>query len=247
MSQVMFNQVNTFENKGTTQLARVGWFNSLKNDGDEILVRFNYASTEDFHLATIHKVNIDGKFRSVSCVRNFNDPKDDCPLCASGNKVATKIFVELLEYVPTEDGKYVPEAKVWERPFKFAQKLATYIKEWGDLRDVVFKIIRKGQAGSMQTDYDIVPVKQDFYAPLCPANFEDFKDCKIEGRFYLTKSYEELQDLVGVNKTETVFNTKEETSETQVKTPTISQPSSTRPQQTVASVLARPKRFNNGF
>ena len=52
------------EKKGTGDY-KVSYF-GLKDDGDEATVRFVYNSTEEFHLVTVHAVEVDGKQRRVS-------------------------------------------------------------------------------------------------------------------------------------------------------------------------------------
>lgn len=71
---------------------------SLKDDGDSAIVRFNISKIEDINVTIKHMVKVGGKTRNIECLRMPNEPEDKCPLCASGNKSNTRIYVKLLVY-----------------------------------------------------------------------------------------------------------------------------------------------------
>jgi hypothetical protein len=190
----------------TTKEYKVNYFR-LKDDGDEAIVRFAYTSKEEFNIVTIHSIkttNKEGKefFKSVFCLRDLRDPVSKCPLCASGDKVVNKFYVKLIEYVHVKDqnGKIIeviPKARVWERPASFSLKLGSFVDEYGDLTETLFKIKRRGVHKSKETDYDILPANTTVYKPEAhPKNFSDFEGFKIAGSFYMVKTAEEMEQFL---------------------------------------------------
>ena len=183
-------------NTGSSNTSRVGYF-SLKNDGDEAVVRFMHDTPDDFDLLVVHRMQqADGRYKSVSCLRNPNDPIDMCPICAEGGKPEYKIYIHLLEYVRQEDGSVKPLPKVWERSASYAKRLSNLMNEYGPLSDCLFKIKRQGASGSLTTGYDIMYASDKVY----PSNVY-VKDTKLFdgytalGHAVLDKSYEELANF----------------------------------------------------
>ena len=70
-----------------------GGFFSLKNDKDVATVRFMYNAIEDVEGFAVHEIEVDGRKRYVNCLRDYNQPVDDCPLCAAKQRVIAKVFV----------------------------------------------------------------------------------------------------------------------------------------------------------
>lgn len=137
----------------------VGFF-TLRNDGDEAIVRFMCDSTDEFDILTVHDIKIGEKFRKVNCIRDPREPVDNCPLCASGTRINNRFFIRLVQYDKVNDNgtvKIVPKAMIWERATSYAKTLKSYLDNYGPLSDVICKIIRHGKAGDMQTTYEIVP------------------------------------------------------------------------------------------
>lgn len=203
-----------FESKiGTTkentypERVKVGYFNSLKDDGDETLVRIDYDSGADFTVTTVHKVLVDNKFwRNISCLKTLHDTADKCPLCASGVEVKAKLFVKLLEYSRNEEGKIVFEPKVWERGSGFVASLNEAMSDAVEdgkisagtkFRDVVFKIKRIGAKGSLDTRYKVKVMNPS----VCPESdfkkdFTAFKDFDLAHHSYSNKTAEEMQEYL---------------------------------------------------
>ena len=69
---------------------------SLKNDKEEAIVRIMEDSVENFELLTTHPINVDGKFRTVSCIRTPQEPIDNCPFCKNNTKIQSKIFIKMI-------------------------------------------------------------------------------------------------------------------------------------------------------
>ena len=172
---------------------RVGFF-SLKNDGDEAIVRIMHDTPKDFELIAVHRVQLeDGKIRQISCLRNPSDPIDMCPLCADNTKVDLRIYIKLLEYVKQENGSVVPVAKVWERSSSYARKLAGLMAEYGPLSDCIFKIKRHGAPGSKKTDYEILPMSEKVYpSSVYVKNTSLLEGYSALGTIVLEKTYDEM-------------------------------------------------------
>lgn len=189
MAQINFNNIQSSDNSTSNS---VGFF-QLKNDGDEAIVRFAHDTVDSFELLTTHDVSYNGKFRKVNCVRNPQEPLENCPLCAKGQKISQRIFIHLVQYVQDETGKIVALPKVWDRPVTYAYKLKSLIEEYGPLTDSVFKIKRHGAAGSRETSYDILFCNPAMYdSNIYPKNFNAFDNYKSLGVIVMDKSFDEL-------------------------------------------------------
>lgn len=204
MSQLSFDEFdrqqasssNAGNNSAEGTGPRVGFF-SLKNDGDEAIVRIMHDSTRDFDMLNVHRVTVDGKSRNVNCNRGANDPAEACPLCAAGSPISKKIYIHLLEYVRNAEGVLVPVPKVWERSASYAYTLRDYIQDYGPLSDCLFKIKRKGAPGSRDTSYTFIYCRPEVYKeenyPKLQGAFDGYK---AAGSACIEKDYNGLQELV---------------------------------------------------
>ena len=132
-----------------------GGFFSLKDDGDEAQVRILLNKLEDMEdgfMYACHSVPVEGsKYgRDVACLRNYGDPVDKCPLCANGYKVNAKLFIPLYN-VDTD------EVQLWNRGKGFMSKFSTFCSRYSKPSIVshLVTIHRTGEAGSMQTTYEL--------------------------------------------------------------------------------------------
>lgn len=193
--QVNFNDFN--KSTAKTEGTRVGFF-SLKNDGDEAVVRIMHDSTADFDILTTHTVQVPGsKFgRKVSCVKGPYDSADKCPLCAMGEQVQRRMFIHMIQYV--KEGEYIAaKPVVWERSMQYANNLRDMINEYGPLSDQIFKIKRSGAAGSQDTKYAIMYANPQMYpASVYPKDADLFKDYHALGTVVLDKTPEEIQEFL---------------------------------------------------
>lgn len=138
--------------------------NYLKKDGDFVVVRFPYETTDDFDIETCHIVTLPGqKFpQHVECVKENNDV-DTCPLCKDKQKITNRFLVKAVAYiVEGSEVKLVPV--VWDRPFGYATELANKINEYGSLKGLLFKIKRNGSGTSTTYSTDIV-LNKTIYKP----------------------------------------------------------------------------------
>ena len=169
---------------------------SLKDDGDTAIVRFNISKIEDINVTIKHMVRVGGKLRSIECLRMPNESEDKCPLCASGNKANTRIYIKLLSY-ENEGDKVICKPCVWEQSLSFRNLLKSYIMDYGDLRNTIFKITRNGKKGDTQTRYSLIPANPQIYREEnYPKDFSSFDSFDLNKYMLLKKSKEELIYLV---------------------------------------------------
>lgn len=133
-------------------------FFSLKGDGDTARVRFMYNGMEDVSGYAVHEVDVDGKKRYVNCLRDYNEPKSKCPLCAEGYFQRVKLYIPVYDI----DDK---EVKVWERGKNFFAKISSICARYSSgntpLVSHTFDIERHGVKGDTQTTYEIFETGAD--------------------------------------------------------------------------------------
>lgn len=193
MSQIRFDQINTNE---TITNNNIGFF-SLRNDGDEAIVRIMHDSIDSFDLVTTHPIQIGGKYRRVNCIRDPHEALDNCPLCRSGSKIQQRMYIHLIQYVRDDQGKITPQGKVWERAASYAVTIKNLIDEYGPLSNCIFKIRRNGKAGSMDTTYSILYSNPQVYRnedyPKINNMFESYS---AVGTAVLNKNFDEISEFI---------------------------------------------------
>ena len=168
----------------------------LADDGDTAIVRFDIADINDIVVHSKHSVTINGKHRSVECLRGYNDPIDSCPLCMEGNKVAYRIYIPLIRY-NTENGQVVAESCIWDQPARFRETLKSYFMDYGDLRNVLFKLTRHGRKGETSTTYTLIVANPQMYRNEdYPADFSVLDSFDIYRGILLSKSKEDMQKYI---------------------------------------------------
>lgn len=195
MAKMSFEDIRSNDNRVYSNNS-VGFF-SLKNDGDVATVRIMHDTVDTFELLTTHPVVVDGKHRRVNCIRDARSPMEQCPLCASGNRVQQRFYIHLIQYITDEAGNVEAVPKVWERPASYAVTIKNFIEEYGNLSDYVLKIKRSGAAGSTDTKYDILVARQDMY-PADQFVKEEalFNDYSAIGHALMDKDFNELSVFV---------------------------------------------------
>lgn len=192
MAMITADQIN-YSDSGDFS---VGFF-SLKNDGDEAIVRIMCDSMSDLEIMTVHPITLGASSfpnRQVNCLRDPRDPMDLCPLCAAGESVKQKVFIRMLQYDPATKQ---PKAVVWDRVASvFAPMIKSYLDNYGPLSHIMCKIIRHGTG--KQTKYDIVPNinPQEYNETNYPIDYEAFKDFKVLGRMVMDKNAEEIMQFM---------------------------------------------------
>jgi len=225
MAQISFEQASEVMNSFNGDGNSVGFF-TLRDDGDEAVVRFMHDNTSTFDIVACHSINIDGKYRKVNCIRDPREPLDRCPFCNNGIKIENRFFIHLIQYDKDQNGNIVASAKIWERSLAYAKQLANLIQEYGPLSDCIFKVRRDGAKGSMDTKYQIMFASPQVYRPdLYPKRPELFENYKTIGGIVMDRTFEEMSEFLSTGK----FPERKQ----QQSTPTqpISQNYNTPPQQ----------------
>ena len=184
---------------------KVGFF-KLKQDGDIAIARINVASVDEFMFASVHTMNVGGRWMKVSCHNPLGMNGGACPLCTAHNanpngaisKSAKKMYVPMLVSYRDPNsatGYTAPAPVVWERPAGFSRELANKLMIAGDLRNTLVLITRNGKAGDMQTTYsmDILPENHPVFKPdMVPADFGAFSNFNVARHSYWEKSVDEI-------------------------------------------------------
>ena len=161
-----------------------GGFFSLPNDGDVARVRFMYNKLEDVEGVSVHEIELNGKKRYVSCLREYNQSIDTCPFCKKGMFVNAKLFIPIYD---VDSG----QTKIWERGKKFFGKIAGLCSRYASKEDLVnhiFEVERHGKKGDTQTTYEIFDCDKD------NTSLEDLPEVQSAiGTIVLDKNADEMQ------------------------------------------------------
>ena len=196
MSKLTFDEAIT-QQQNSSEANQISFF-SLKNDGDNALVRFMYDSVDEFEILSFHNAPVNGRDRKINCIRESNQPVSACPLCAKGSNTQTRIFIRLIEYVIDEQGNMVTsKPKVWERSISYAKQLSDYLNTYGPLKDSLFMITRHGASGSKDTKYQIAYMPEKMFAPEnFPYKGDEFDNYSALGTVVINASLEDLDYYV---------------------------------------------------
>jgi hypothetical protein len=189
--------------------AKVGYF-KLRQDGDIAIARINIGSTDDMMFASVHTMNVGGRWMKVSCLNPLGVNGGQCALCSAHTanpngpigKSAKKLFIPMMVSYrdPNAEGGYTaPAPVIWDRPAAFSRELANKLMVAGDLRNTLVLITRNGKAGDMQTTYsmDILPSDHPVFKPtMVPADFSAFNNFNIAKHSYWEKSAEEINTFL---------------------------------------------------
>ena len=184
---------------------KVGYF-KLKDDGDIAIARINVGSTEELMFASVHTLNVGGKWLKVNCLNPLGANNGSCGLCAAHtanpkgavSKSAKKLFIPMLVSYRDPNaasGYTTPIPVIWDRPAAFSRELANKLMIAGDLRNTLVLITRNGKAGDMQTTYsmDILPADHPVFKPdMIPTDFSGFNNFNIARHSYWEKTAEEI-------------------------------------------------------
>ena len=129
-------------------------FFQLKNDKETARVRIMYRGMKDVEGISVHEIELNGKKRYVECIRAYDEPIDNCPLCKANYKQIAKVFVPIFN-------EATGEAQVWERGKKFLGKLSSLCSRYDNLVSHVFEIERNGKPKDTATTYEIYPISED--------------------------------------------------------------------------------------
>lgn len=192
MGQIAYGQVPQYpQGQGNG----VGFF-SLRDDGDEAIVRIMHDSPATFEIVAVHPYQVNGKFRNINCIRDPQDEIDKCPLCEAGVRLSYRFFLHLIQYEEV-NGKIVATPKVWERGVQYADTIKDYCNEYAPLSNYIFKIKRNGKKGSTDTTYNIMPANPNVYRPdLYPKDDSLFDGYSVIGNAVYNTDYNGMQKLI---------------------------------------------------
>lgn len=222
MARFDVSQVDNYKPAGA------GSYFSLANDGDYAKVRLMYNDMKDVELFSVHEVEVNGQTYWVNCLREYDQPVDNCPLCAAGNKIQVKMWVPLY----LEDTK---EVKIWERGRTFVSKLQSAERRFNPLVSNVFEIERNGKKGDQNTTYELIHISQD------NKQLQDLPELpQIVGTVVKELTFEQLQEFLETGKLPGV-----ESKETR-NPATDRRPASNNDSQVVRRTSARTRTASNG-
>lgn len=149
MARFKADQVEQYKTSGAG-----GSFFSLQNDKDYETVRLMYNDMNDVELFSVHEIEVNGQTQWVNCLREYDEPVHNCPLCAAGNRLQVKMWVPL--YMENTG-----EVKVWERGRTFVSQVESSARRFNPLVSTIFEIERNGKKGDQNTTYALVNVGRD--------------------------------------------------------------------------------------
>lgn len=118
----------------------------LRDDGDYADVVFLYQSVDDAMVVDTHYIKSAEYSGYVQCCGR------NCPACAKGIKVQSKLFIPLYNI-------FENKVEIWDRGIRFSnQFLRDVFNHYPNPSEFVFRITRHGVAGSMDTQYSIMNV-----------------------------------------------------------------------------------------
>ena len=121
---------------------------TLKDDGDSAIVRFMYNDIDDIEGYAVHRVEFSNdRHIYVNCMREYNEPMDNCPLCANHDFQQARFFFNLYDQGDQS-------VKLWERGKQILKTLIPLLREInGPICGTPIKVIRHGVAGDRYTKY----------------------------------------------------------------------------------------------
>lgn len=141
----------------------------------------------------------------ISCLNEVGSYSDDCPLCkavAAGDtsigKAKKQVFVQMMCAYIDKDSNSIAKAQpvIWERPAGFVNDLKAKIRDYGDLKELVFKVTRLGVAGDTKTSYSIDFLPLYNKPEYVPADFSAFTNFNIAKHSYWVKTAEEIETFL---------------------------------------------------
>lgn len=197
MGRISFNEV------GSSNSEQVSFF-SL-NDGEEAIVRFVDDSVSDFEILSLHNVELDGKYRKVSCLRDPHDGIDKCPFCNAGMKIVNRVFFKLIHYY-INGNQVSAKPEVWDAPYSIARTLSKYVQDYGPLSDYLCKVTRQGT--KLDTTYIISPnlSKSTYPDNIFIKDCSKFENYSALGRIVMDKSYDDMVYFINNRKFPEVDN-----------------------------------------
>lgn len=145
----------------------------LKDNGDIARVQFFARNEQDLDIFAVHKIKVDGRDRHVNCLREYDDPKDMCPMCQADLKLEAAVMLAMVD-VDTN------EVKIWQRGKSFLKTIQGIFNRYQPVDTKVFEIERCGRAGDRETTYQIFRSENTE-----PVNIADFDKPEFIGTVIL--------------------------------------------------------------
>lgn len=166
-----------------------GDYFSLKEDGDIAQVRFMYNGVGDIEGYSVHEIEVDGKRKSINCLRTYEDPTDMCPFCKAKMALKVKYFVELYDIE-------ADKVKIWERGRTFFNQISGLAARYNPLVGQKIEIERFGKKGDMKTTYQMFPIDS-----IDDTKLEDLPETtEVIGRMVLDISAPEMEEFLVTGK-----------------------------------------------
>lgn len=170
-------------------------FFGLADDGDSAIVRFRHVNMNDIPMVACHTVALNNGERKVNCIREYDEPVANCPLCAAGSRISVRTYLEMDVYETDSKGNLTGKftTQIWDRGKQFNRKLVSLVKRFEPLCDYLFTIERNGAKGSNDTTYEIynIAIPEGIEFAELPAEAYD-----PVGTIVLDKNFNELQEYV---------------------------------------------------
>lgn len=134
-----------------------GGFFGIANDKETKQVRFMYDTADDIEGMSVHKVEVNGKDRYVNCLREYNQPKDDCPFCRENKPVQARLFIPVYNI----DDNAI---QIWDRGKTMFQKMTSLCSRYAvknNLVNNIFEVERNGKPKDTKTIYEIYQIDAD--------------------------------------------------------------------------------------
>ena len=161
-----------------------GGFFSIQNDKEVKQVRFMYDTVEDIEGMSVHKIKIGDKERYVNCLREYNEPVDNCPFCREKMPVQARLFIPV--YNIEEDA-----VQIWDRGKTMFQKMTSLCSRYATKNNLVnniFEVERNGKPKDQKTTYELYQVDKD------DTEIADLGDLpQILGGVVMDKSYDDME------------------------------------------------------
>lgn len=158
-------------------------FFALQDDRDTAIIRFLYNDMNDVEGVSCHTIKVDGKDIDVECLRKYDEPIENCPLCREGHKINAKLFVPVYN---TE----TKESLIWTRGKTFFKDLSSLCSRYNPLVGTPIEVERQGKKGDTSTKYVFYPTQSD------NSILSDFPEVNAEGSAYQIKTYDELENYL---------------------------------------------------
>ena len=258
MAQMSFEEYNnnTKRTVGTKDTKKYISYFSLADDGDTALVRFNISDIKDIVVHSVHSIYINEKRKEVECLRKSKfESVDTCPLCKAEQKITYRIYIPLLKYINEGDSISIVPC-IWETTPRFRETLNSYLVDYGDLRDKVFKVTRHGKRGDTGTTYSLIPANPQVYTnEVYISDFSAFDNFSLNSYFVLNKNTEDLNYFLtnksfpsSLQKTSNTPNSAEvlskRTETTQESVPFVNMNNNTQSKENQPETISRtPRRY----